>query len=290
MPVSSGLARARLGASGVVALLALAGACAQPNLENRPQYSVPPPSPITKDGGFVSEEEPEEEAPGDEGDGDGDAPKNPRDSGTPHDAGQTHEPDAAQPESDAGPMAGCTGSQMQCGASCVDVATSSAHCGVCNHKCPGNAACTGGTCGSPDNNCTYKQRDGHDYLFCSTKRKWTDARAACKNFGLDLVVIADQSENDFVKGANPQWIGLMNKGTDPFHWIVPGGGDDGAAATFAPWNSNEPNNDDSCAIPIPGVPLFCTYEDCGEILASGNWNDAFCDKSDTTLAYVCESY
>jgi|GEM_PF-4233255 len=273
-------------------LLALGVGCAQPTDELRPHYSKPPPAPIAKDAGFMPSDD-DESGDGDQalrGDADASsAQERPGDAGSAHDAATEGGRDAEVPLPDAGPL-DCQGSTLQCGARCVDVSTSAANCGVCDHKCPGGAACTGGTCASPSADCTYQQRDGHDYLFCTKQSTWKDARAACKNFGLDLVVIDDQAENDFVEGQDGRWIGLVNKGKDPFHWIVPGAGDSGPVASFTNWDKGEPNNDDDCLIPIPGIPLVCTYEDCAEIKSNGKWNDAQCDKSNTTRDYVCESY
>lgn len=47
---------------------------------------------------------------------------------------------------DGGPEArGCSGEEIACGEVCVDVATSDAHCGRCNHPCWGQG-CQGGVC------------------------------------------------------------------------------------------------------------------------------------------------
>ena len=180
--------------------------------------------------------------------------------------------------------------QTRCGTSCVDLDTNSAHCGACDHACPGAAACSAGRCDSPSNDCTYDLREGHDYLFCSNQSTWVKAREQCKSFGLDLAIVDDAAENAFLTGSATRWIGLTNNNNDPFRWIVPGGGKDGAALSFTAWAEDEPNNAQDCLIPIPGFPLVCTREDCGELLASGEWNDAYCDESDTKRGYVCESY
>jgi hypothetical protein len=49
-----------------------------------------------------------------------------------------------------GCVAACPGTTTQCGSSCVDLMTSSTHCGTCTNVCPAatNAvpSCTGGTC------------------------------------------------------------------------------------------------------------------------------------------------
>ncbi len=281
-----GLADASIWGFGV---LVIASACAQPSQEKRPGFARPPP-PILKDGGFVApDEEDEDELDEDAGDGPPYDDEEESDSGSQElpDSGSGTQPDAQVPPRDAGPIA-CT--QTTCGSSCVDLNTNSQHCGTCNHQCPGNAACNAGTCASPDNDCTYQLREGHDYLFCNTQSTWDEARERCKEFGLDLVIVADENENNFVKGSEPRWIGLRNTRKNPFRWIVPGGGNDGAAISYAPWAKNEPNDDDSCLIPIPGFPLVCEYEDCAEVLAAGTWNDGFCDKNDTKNPYVCESY
>lgn len=270
-----------------LAIMVIASGCAQPSQEKRPGFVRPPP-PILKDAGFVPDEEEDDETIGDGDDGPPyDDEESDSGSKGPSDSGSNVQPDAQVPPPDAGSVV-CT--QTTCGTSCVDLNTSSQHCGMCGHKCPGNAACSGGTCASPSSNCTYQLREGHDYLFCNNQSTWDEARERCKEFGLDLVVIADENENNFVKGSEPRWIGLRNTRKNPFRWIAPGGGNDGAAIGYAPWAQNEPNDDDSCLIPIPGFPLVCEYEDCAEVLSAGTWNDAFCDKNDTKNPYVCESY
>lgn len=190
-----------------------------------------------------------------------------------------------EPEPDAG-AGECAPGTTQCGNSCVDLNTSANHCGACGHRCPGGAACNGqGVCTSPNQNCRYAQFDGHDYLFCSDARNWTQARSRCLSWGLDLAIINGQAENAFVTGDAPRWIGLNDRNSRDFRWVVPGneGAVNGAAPSFTAWGKDEPNNSRSCQLLV----FNCTTEDCGEVRADGTWNDRQCN---VTQGYVCESY
>lgn len=196
--------------------------------------------------------------------------------------------DSGSDEEDPAPDAGgCLAPRAMCGGSCTNLDTSAQNCGACGHVCPGGAACDGaGHCLAPAK-CSYDQRAGHDYLFCTTKRNWNDARKNCQSFGLDLALVSDEDENRFVTRGESQWLGFTDidrEGT--FRFVVPGGGNQtqGAEVTFAPWAQGEPNNDNSCELGV----FNCTREHCGEVRADGFWNDAQCSKA--SRAYVCESF
>ena len=63
------------------------------------------------------------------------------------------------------------------------------------------------------------------------------------------------------------WLGLGAQATEgAFEWVT------GAPLGLAHWSVNEPNSLDN-------------FEDCGEIRATGDWND---DRCDAKLTYVCE--
>jgi hypothetical protein len=136
--------------------------------------------------------------------------------------------------------------------------------------------------------CTQSSYGGHTYLFCSKTKTFADARTACIGYGLDLAIVGDQAENDFIHAgaSTDQWLGLTDLDKEgQFRWVVPGNDDQtkGNSVSFTDWNDGEPNNDQSCVIPV----VLCTDEDCGEMTPSGQWNDADCTKK---YAYVCETY
>jgi hypothetical protein len=137
-------------------------------------------------------------------------------------------------------------------------------------------------------NCDYALRNGHDYLFCGKTATFSSARNSCINYGLDLAIVDDQAENDFLHAASngDTWIGANDQDSEgKWRWVVPGDAKHtaGANVSFTDWTSGEPNNSQSCTIPV----VLCSDEDCGEITDMGTWNDADCSKK---YAYACESY
>jgi hypothetical protein len=126
------------------------------------------------------------------------------------------------------------------------------------------------------NDCTEQFRDGRRYVFCSRTTNWSLAQRFCIDRGLDLVVIEDEAENEFVastiKSTSRElwWIGLTDQGSEGnFRWV-------GAKTpTYLNWGPEEPNNSGFGG------------EDCVAMLrATGKWNDLNC----FVLAggFVCE--
>lgn len=178
---------------------------------------------------------------------------------------------------------GCAPGTSPCGDLCVDLKSSAANCGSCGHACPGGQACNGaGACLAPAG-CSFATYGSHDYFYCTSSKKWQDARNDCTSWGMDLAVVETADENNFLK-TYPGWIALndiTNEGT--YLWVAFGGVNNGPSAPYTNWDPDEPNNDTSCG-------FLCTYsqgEDCAEIYADGLWNDARCDR---TRAYLCETY
>jgi len=201
---------------------------------------------------------------------------------------------------------------LACGDLCVDPLSSASHCGRCNRACTGEATCVTGVCLPPaalTSQCVAVRSGGHDYAFCAPAggRSWAQARSDCQAFGLDLVIIDSQIENDFVHSnmAGTSWIGIGDGGdnnscgngsTTPdtesaWFWIAPGGIEDGTLAcsgnnpcvaqggAFIGFPSGQPDN--------AGCGSGNRGEDCAEILPGGAWNDNQCGVSH---AFVCESY
>ncbi|KAK3086537.1 hypothetical protein FSP39_019884 [Pinctada imbricata] len=80
------------------------------------------------------------------------------------------------------------------------------------------------------------------YKIFSEKRSWTDARAACRELGTDLVSIHSRGEFNFVRSkvrasSVHTWIGLSDRATENvFTWT------DGSPLDFEDWKNNQPDN------------------------------------------------
>ncbi len=208
----------------------------------------------------------------------------------------TSAPDAALVDagaSDAASAPSCAAELSQCGDQCIDTSSDRSHCGSCNRACEADGSCVTGVCLPPaPSGCSAQPFDSHAYLLCTDTRSWRDARAACLDAGMDLVVVDSSSENDFVRANGQSWIGASdqdNEGT----WVAPELGNsrrtDGADIGYTNWAAGEPNNSDRCS----GVSIgnLClgrhSDEDCAAVQVDGTWNDADCDNRN---AYVCEAY
>jgi len=97
-------------------------------------------------------------------------------------------PDADDASVEAGPeVPECARPRALCGASCVDLANSSAHCGACDRACPAGDSCTAGTCLAAGSSragalCTRPDpRGGNDPAACTTAFGCfpTDTTAVC---------------------------------------------------------------------------------------------------------------
>ena len=83
----------------------------------------------------------------------------------------------------------------------------------------------GGSCsGEPISGFTYKgEHNGHDYYLSNSSEIWTNAQIIATTNDANLVIINDQSENDFVKsiiGSNIVHIGLTDQAEEgTFKWV-----------------------------------------------------------------------
>lgn len=149
--------------------------------------------------------------------------------------------------------------------------------GACDGSdaCPADGVCEGGRCQLSD--CEWEAHDGHEYLFCGgndREARWASARALCQSLGMDLAVVDNEAEHEFImdQGRDSPWVGLTDahqEGT--WRWIVPGADAPGDVPGFDGWSGSQPNGD---------ADENCAY------LRSG-WLDSDCD-SERDL--VCESY
>jgi hypothetical protein len=131
--------------------------------------------------------------------------------------------------------------------------------------------------------CVQQQHGGHAYWFCDFQRPWSDARAACRRIGTDLVVIDDADEEAFVE-ANGR--SLLTSGLDGIYagasdtqregawvWV------DGTPVTYSVWREHQPDN-----VGAEGEGCLEFHSLGGQPF--GGWNDVACS---TQRPFVCES-
>jgi len=205
--------------------------------------------------------------------------------------------DAQVEPPDTGPsVPTCAGGTTLCGGTCVDLTSNAAHCGGCGTSC-GATSCVASVCSKPvPAGCTDKAFGAHSYLFCTTPLNWIDARNACRRAMLDMTVIGDAAENDFVRGAGDVWIGASDiDGENRWRALAPGvqSREDGPLVPYTNWALGQPSNTFYCA-GLPAIGEDCllpgidkTDEDCALLLADGRWDDNPCP---ILRSYVCESY
>jgi hypothetical protein len=123
--------------------------------------------------------------------------------------------------------------------------------------------------------CAPASYGGHSYLFCERAANWDQARTTCQFAGLDLVVVGDAAENDFLTKAiapaksSDFYIGLDDQVKEgDYTWV------DGSKPGYTHWSFLEPND------------FF--GEDCCILTKAGSWNDVDCIDS-ASNAFICES-
>lgn len=138
--------------------------------------------------------------------------------------------------------------------------------------------------------CTAKTLSGHRYAFCTATLSFNDARSACIKAGLDLAIIGDRAENDFVAANGESWIGeTYVSAKSAYLAVVPGNPQrlDGAAISYANWSQGDANATKRCGLIPIGCHLALSSETCIRVASGGGWDDAACSSS---KGYVCESY
>lgn len=118
---------------------------------------------------------------------------------------------------------------------------------------------------------------GHDYLFVSTPKTWSEAQTYCgiynNNGGYHLVTVNNSTEENFLdaneasRGLNNWWIGYSDAGIEGL-WTWSSG-----TSSHANWSSGQPDNlgNEDCAVDRFG--------------GSNYWNDEPCT---STHAFICE--
>lgn len=113
----------------------------------------------------------------------------------------------------------------------------------------------------------------------ATRLIWVEAERDCQTEGGHLIVIDSDAENTWMAQVAAQsltnqasshqlaWLGMGDHAAEgEFRWIT------GAPLTLTSWFEGEPNS-------------LNEAEDCGEMRASGLWND---DRCNAQLTYICE--
>ncbi len=123
--------------------------------------------------------------------------------------------------------------------------------------------------------CVEINNAGRRYTFCDRPRNFADSRAECQRQGMDLVVINDGTENQWVfdtamsRNHRQAWLGLSDTAAEgQFVWV------NAAPLNFTRWSGGQPDNGGN-------------NEDCGSFFAdrAGVWNDLDCAATATT---ICE--
>lgn len=143
--------------------------------------------------------------------------------------------------------------------------------------------------------CRSENWNGHAYAFCDTNQNtWTNARAACKNYGYELAAINSEEENDWLADkAKPEgvehgwWIGMYRdsmQGPDKYKWS------NGDTSTYRNWAAGEPNNKGSLWVfDVERCVEFNYYPPGPKVI--GKWNDRSCFGviAEPSRGWICES-
>ncbi|MAY79536.1 MAG: hypothetical protein CL930_02025 [Deltaproteobacteria bacterium] len=129
--------------------------------------------------------------------------------------------------------------------------------------------------------CTVDYYDGHAYMFCNSRQRWSNARDLCRSYdNYELTTINDASEQAWVHGRAYSistyhwwWIGINDRGREgTWEWLSSSSG-------YRNWASGQPDN-------------AWGREDCVHMYSNGQWNDLECSRSawgSAQIYYICES-
>ena len=128
--------------------------------------------------------------------------------------------------------------------------------------------------------CNIEYRSGdttHPYLFCTSTKKWTQARDYCEAYGYAMVTVNNAPEDAWVNATadshstDEWWIGFNDRGSENT-WVW----HSGESASYTRWASGQPDDHHG--------------EDCAEINRwhpAQTWNDNDCNNHER---FVCEAY
>ncbi len=155
---------------------------------------------------------------------------------------------------------------------------------VCELPTPSAAA--------PDSSCVGRQRGGHNYWFCDTRRDPATALANCERVGMSLASVDDGAENAYIaKQARGDALIGLNDASEPGVWKWSADGRPGwcgdakgrtpVKSVYSNWAQHEPSSS-ACRILRHGD---ATYYSCD---ADKDWASASaaCQAREMTLARV----
>ncbi|GFO16712.1 mannose receptor c type 1 [Plakobranchus ocellatus] len=143
-------------------------------------------------------------------------------------------------------------------------------------KTQASASCTPGWKDTPSGEVCIK-------IFNNSKKNWFDARRACQNAGGDLIIIRDETMNDFIKDhvvSNDvcAWTGLQSiHGEDKWYWL-----DENKTPNYTYW-SIIPTLSKQSRMIFPNSE-HCSCVAKSEVLTEG-WHNWPCT---IPMSYICE--
>ena len=127
--------------------------------------------------------------------------------------------------------------------------------------------------------CDIRSFEGHAYALCHEPLSAADARNVCLGYGMDLAMIDNAVENEYLwrwmdealPASERVTFGMSDRHEEGFFRRL-----DGNPIAFSGWYKDEPNN----------FPMWVEGENCTELVRGGFWNDLRCS---VEQPFVCES-
>jgi hypothetical protein len=129
------------------------------------------------------------------------------------------------------------------------------------------------------------------YTFCTSAKSWTAARAECIASNIDIAIIDDAAENEFVRANGDSWVGTSDQDEEGTFRSIPPRyrPNNGALTVYSNWASGQPSNSEFCdgSSAVAECVGAREDEDCVAVLADGSWVDERCSQRKN---YVCEQH